>query len=195
MLAAVNIRAGFVLTTTLLILACSSTPDSAPIETANTIHERAVVIDAHAHPKPGAEATLSLGEKTEGFELDFLTMKEGGLDAVVFSLPMPKTESTRQPPPEEILADVKALEEEVGRFGDLAEIARSPADVSRIHERGKRAILLSVEADDPIGGDVGRRPAVNHSDVVGKRVLPKRGREVLGRQPAARVRDGVGGDG
>lgn len=87
-LAPKNTQAGFALTTTLLIFACSSTPDETPILTANTIHERALVIDAHAHPKPGAEASLSLGEKTAGFELDFLTMKEGGLDAVFFSLPM-----------------------------------------------------------------------------------------------------------
>jgi len=67
MYAATICRASFVLMTPLLFLMCSSTPDSTPLETASTIHEAALVIDAHAHAKPGAAETLNFGEKTEWY--------------------------------------------------------------------------------------------------------------------------------
>jgi len=114
-----------------------------------------VVVDAHAHPKPHAAEILSLGEKTAAFEVDFLTMKEGGLDAVFFSVPMLRSESDGRPDSVLIVEDARAVADEVERFGNLAEIARSSEDISRIHALGKRAVLLGVEAADPFGGDIG----------------------------------------
>jgi len=59
------------------------------------IHFEAIVIDAHAHPMTSYAITpdatpdnLDLGKKTEYSSVDFITMKEGGLDAVFFSLPL-----------------------------------------------------------------------------------------------------------
>jgi membrane dipeptidase len=143
------------LLTALGVLSCARAPDSTPWERAVRIHEDAVVIDAHAHPKPGATETLNLGEKTASFELDFLTMKEGGLDAVFFSVPMLSSESDERPESVRIVEDARAVADEVARFGDLAEIARSSEDLSRILTLGKRAVLLGVETPDPFGGDIG----------------------------------------
>jgi membrane dipeptidase len=148
-------RALSILLTALGVLSCARAPDSTPWERAVRIHEDAVVIDAHAHPKPGAAETLNLGEKTASFELDFLTMKEGGLDAVFFSVPMLSSESDERPESVRIVEDARAVADEVGRFGDLAEIARSSEDISRILTLGKRAVLLGVETPDPLGGDIG----------------------------------------
>jgi membrane dipeptidase len=137
------------------VLSCAKTSDSTLWERANRIHEEAVVIDAHAHPKPGAAETLSLGEKKAGFEVDFVTMKEGGLDAVFFSLPVLTSESDARPDSVRILEDARAVADEVERFEGLAEIARSSEDISRIQALGKRAVLLGVESGDPFGGDIG----------------------------------------
>jgi len=149
------VRAGLMLLAVVSFFACSATRDETLRERANSIHQQAVVIDAHAHPKPSAAETLSLGEKTEAFEVDFLTMKEGGLDAVFFAVPLPGMQSAGLPEPAQILADVEAIADEVERFQDLAEIAQSPDDIARIHALGKRAVLLGVEATDPFGGDIG----------------------------------------
>jgi membrane dipeptidase len=149
------VRVPSMLLTTLCVLSCSGPSDSTLWERANRIHEEAVVIDAHAHPKPGAAETLSLGEKTAAFEVDFVTMREGGLDAVFFSVPMLTSESGGRPESVLILEDARAVADEVERFGDLAETAHSSADISRIHTLGKRAVLLGVEAGDPFGGDIG----------------------------------------
>jgi microsomal dipeptidase-like Zn-dependent dipeptidase len=152
---AVILRAGFLLVTALSFLTCTRTSSGTPRERANSIHDQAIVIDAHAHPKPGAAETMSLGEKTGPFELDFITMKEGGLDAVFFSLPLLRRESTGQAQSVRILDDLEELKREVRRFEELAEVSYAPQDISRIHDLGKRAVLLSVEAGDPFGGDVG----------------------------------------
>ena len=148
-------RAPSVLLTTVCVLSCAGPWDRTLWGRANRIHGQAVVIDAHAHPKPGAAETLSLGEKTAAFEVDFVTMKEGGLDAVFFALPMLRSDSGERPDAILIVEDARAVAEEVGRFGDLAEVARSSEDISRIHTLGKRAVLLGVESADPFGGDIG----------------------------------------
>ena len=150
-----NVRAPSLLLTTFCVLSCAGPSDSTQSERANRIHEEAVVIDAHAHPKPGAAETLSLGEKTAAFELDFVTMKEGGLDAVFFSVPFLRSGSDGRPESALILEDARAVADEVERLGDLAEIARTPGDISGIHTVGKRAVLLGVESGDPFGGDIG----------------------------------------
>ncbi len=150
-----DLRTASILAIPVLFLACSYSEDQPQSETAPTIHEQAIVVDAHAHPKPGAAEALNLGEKTGTFELDFITMQEGGLDAVFFSVPLLRRESTGQTEPVQILEDIGMLRQEVARLGGLAEVALSPTDISSIHQTGKRAVLLSVEAADPFEGDVG----------------------------------------
>jgi len=150
-----DLRAASILGMTAMLLACSNSDDQPQSDNAPTIHEQAIVVDAHAHPKPGAAEALNLGEKTGTFELDFITMQEGGLDAVFFSLPMLRRERTGLPDPVLILEDVGSLKQEVARLGGMAEVALSPTDISRIHQIGKRAVVLSVEAADPFEGDLG----------------------------------------
>lgn len=147
-------RAGSALVIILPFLSCSGSSNVTPVERATRIHEQAVVVDAHAHPKPGAAESLSLGEKRGAFELDFITMKEGGLDAVFFSVPLLRSQSGLQPGVVQILEDIESILDEVERFEDLAEVARSPEDIWRIEAQGKRAVLLGLETGDPFGGDV-----------------------------------------
>ena len=80
--------AGLAPVATAFSLSCSDPSEAALLTRAGRVHEDAIVVDAHAHPKPGYAPTLILGKKTGTFELDFITMKEGGLDAVFFSAPL-----------------------------------------------------------------------------------------------------------
>ena len=136
MLLGSRFRAGFFLLAAAYSLSCSGTSDSRLWARANRIHERAVVIDAHAHPKPGSAETLNLGEKTGTFELDFITMKEGGLDGVFFTAPLLGGQDEGPKDPGQILEDIDSIVSEVQRFEDLAEIARSTEDIRRIHGLG-----------------------------------------------------------
>jgi|GEM_PF-7070323 len=60
------------------------------------IRQEAIVIDAHAHPmttqgmiSDAVLVNLDLSRKTKYSVIDFITMKEGGLDAVFYSAPFP----------------------------------------------------------------------------------------------------------
>ncbi len=154
MRSSVSLRKPSMLLAFVSVLSCSGEADVTSRHRSYRIHDRAVVIDAHAHPKPGAADALILGKRTEGFEVDFLTMREGGLDAVFFSVPMMMSEPTGLPEAAQILADVVLIENEIAQYPHLAEIARSPEDISRLHDQSKRAVLLGIEAVDPIGGDL-----------------------------------------
>ena len=101
------------------------------------VHERAIVVDAHAHPKSNEARSLRLGEKTGEIEVDLVSMKEGGLDAVFFSVPLLGTPPGPSQESEQILTDIESLKNEVDTYGALAEFAQSPEDIFRIHESGR----------------------------------------------------------
>ena len=125
---------------------------------AKQLHFDAIVIDAHAHPMTSyginPDATpdnLDLGKKTELSSIDFITMKEGGLDAAFFSIPLlnninEKTQKKR------IMDDLALMRNHVDKYSSLAEIALTPSDIRRIHDSGKRAVLFGIESRDCLEG-------------------------------------------
>ncbi len=115
------------------------------------IHNDAIVIDAHAHPMTSyvlnPEATpdnLDLGIKTEYSTVDFISMKEGGLDAAFFALPL-INDINEGNPSKKILDDIVLMRNHIDKYSSLAEIALTPDDIRRIHDWGKRAILFGIE--------------------------------------------------
>jgi membrane dipeptidase len=122
------------------------------------IHNDAIVIDAHVHPmtsyglNPNATPeNLDLGKKTEYSSVDFISMKEGGLDAAFFSLPL-LNGINKGNPSQRIFDDIVLMRNHVDKYSSLAEIALTPADIRRIHSTGKRAILLSIESPNCLEG-------------------------------------------
>jgi membrane dipeptidase len=122
------------------------------------IHFKAIVIDAHAHPMTSYIITpdampdnLDLGKKTEYSSVDFITMKEGGLDAVFFALPL-LNDINEGNPTKKIFDDIVLMRSHVDKYSNLAEIALTPSDIRRIHNSGKRAIMLSIEYPNCLEG-------------------------------------------
>jgi membrane dipeptidase len=138
----------------LAVPSCSGTGQSDSGGSATLLHERAIVIDAHAHPRSNEAGALRLAERTGEIEVDFITMREGGLDAVFFSVPFLSGPDVPWPEPAQVLVEIDSLKEEIEVHGSLAELASSPEDIRRIHDSGKRAVLLSSEAWHPFGGAV-----------------------------------------
>jgi membrane dipeptidase len=122
---------------------------------ARKLHNDAIVFDTHA------DSTLRLTLKgfdffarhTDG-NLDFPRMRDGGLDAVFFSI---WTEGTR-PGPEALkgaLVQIDAVRETVrSRPGDLI-LATTADEVRRAHKEEKIAILLGVEGGHMIADNLG----------------------------------------
>ena len=136
------------------MMSCSAEREVFLKRRANRLHEQAIVIDAHAHPKSNEAPYLILGEQTGAIEVDFITMKSGGLDGVFFSVPLLRGQAGLSPGPAQIIADIDTIRDEVEKYGTLAEMAYSPDDIRRIQGSGKRAILLSMETRDPFAGDL-----------------------------------------
>ena len=125
-------------------------------EKARRIHDEALVIDAHAHaqlfsaPSPN---DLDLGDPAGNSQIDFVTMKQGGLDAVFMVMPL-RGEADRQNPSKGIIESIERVRRQIDQYSDLAEIALSPSDVEKIHRDGKRAILLTVEFPEHLEGRI-----------------------------------------
>jgi membrane dipeptidase len=123
-------------------------------EKARKIHEEAIVIDAHAHPMIHLYMTshfLDLGNKTGRSQTDFVTMKEGGVDAVFLSLPLAGdmgSDNTSK----EIMDDIEVVREEIEKNSRLASIASTPSDIKKIHDAGKRAVMFSIEYPGSLEG-------------------------------------------
>ncbi len=121
--------------------------DSALWERAMKIHGEAIVIDAHAHaqlfdsPEPHS---LDLGHKTENSQIDFVTMEEGGVDAVFMSMPL-RGEASRNKGSKAILESIEHVRRQLDEYSTLGELALTAVDLKRIHDRGKRAVVLCVE--------------------------------------------------
>ena len=116
-------------------------------EKGRKIHDTAIVIDAHAHPMIHLYLTrhfFDLGNKTGKSQTDFVTMKEGGVDAVFLSMPL-SGDIGNQKPSQKIMNDIEFIREEVETCSHLASIASTPSDIKKIHDTGKRAVVFSIE--------------------------------------------------
>lgn len=111
-------------------------------EKALKIHQEALVIDAHAHGLI-FERGKNPGKKKDTSQVDLFLMKEGGIDAVFFSLPIEDN------PDEKISKRVSRSSDfvcdQLKKHADLAELALSSDDILRIQDSGKRAVVLSLE--------------------------------------------------
>ena len=128
------------------------------------LHDRTLTIDSHIDwpfrqtlvPDFDPGIRHEPGEPDSG-QWDIPRMEEGGLDAVFLSIFVPQRE--RNP---EGLAAAMALAEEsidlteamVANNSDRVEFAFSPADIVRIEDTGKRAILMGIENGYALGGDL-----------------------------------------
>jgi len=129
---------------------------------AEKIHRSVLTIDSHADtPLLLARASNDLGKRNQpdsrGGKVDFIRMKEGGLDAIFMAAYVEQQERTpngyvnaRQT----ILNAIDAIDSAVATNTALAEIARTPDDIIRITGSGKRAVMIGVENGYAIGKDL-----------------------------------------
>lgn len=125
-------------------------------EKAKKIHDEAIVIDAHAHALIAGKGTivdLDLGRQTGKSQVDFVTMKKGGLDAMLLALPLPG-DLDRENPSKKIFDSIDMIRDQISKYPELSELALTAADIRRIHNAGKRAVLLSIEHRSPLEGHI-----------------------------------------
>lgn len=126
------------------------TVDARLWEKALKIHNEAIVIDTHCDtPMAIMGKGLDLGQKLKSGEVDFVRMKEGGVDASFFAV-FVSNRLDKEHPAKNALEMIDEIYIQVGKHPHLAEIAYTPTDIRRIEQTGRRAILLGLENGGPI---------------------------------------------
>jgi membrane dipeptidase len=137
----------------LLVAQTSDAPISAR---AKEIHDRAIVIDTHADTTQRMlfDKTFDIGVRQKNGNIDIPRMREGGLDALFFSIWVPGT-ITGPPAVKRALDLIDRVHEAVRTHpGDLM-LATTAADIRRAAAEHKIAALMGMEGGHMIDDDLG----------------------------------------
>ncbi len=139
----------------LAILLISMTISATNIsERARQLHQDALVFDGHIH-MIDRQFYLGgdIGDRVEDGQVDLPRLKEGGVDAMLFSIFItedyyPARYETRQ-----ALRLLDLALEQIHRNSDKLEIALEPDDIERIAAKGKIAAVLDIEGSWDLDAD------------------------------------------
>jgi len=125
-------------------------------EKARAIHSRTLVLDSHVDVLvPGTPARYAGGDGKSAAELPKLT--QGGVDAVAFAIavgPGPRDASGVATAREEAAEKLETVLAFTRENASRVAIAKSADDVTRLHQQGKIAVLLSFLNARSIGTDL-----------------------------------------
>lgn len=126
------------------------------------IHAKVLTLDSHCDtPLSILYRDMEMGVRNDsrkgGSKVDFVKMKEGGLDASFFAVFLgqgKRDEESNKKAKEKALEIFGAIKQQVKKYSTLAEFAVSPSDAYRIQKSGKRAIYIGIENGYPVGTDI-----------------------------------------
>jgi membrane dipeptidase len=130
-------------------------PDRHVSDRARALHQSALVFDAHVHVVDrqfyhGGD----MGQRVEDGQFDLVRAKEGGLDAMFFSLFVTEQYYPARLETKQVLRLIDAAYEQLERNKDKIELALNASDVERISATGKIAAFMDLEGG--IAWDCGR---------------------------------------
>jgi len=129
---------------------------------AESIHNKALTIDTHVDtPMALLNDKFDIGTRNEPprSRVDFVRMKEGGLDAIFFAAFTGQRERTfenTEAAYKRANDMIDATYEVCDQYNEIAEVAFSVDDAARIETSGKRAIYIGMENGFPLGTDLSR---------------------------------------
>lgn len=148
-----------ILTVSLLVPTALRAQDAALVARAQDIHRRVLTLDTHVDINPGNFTREKSYATRLPSQVNIPAMEEGGLDAAFLIVFVGQTQDFT---PEgyakayaaamDKFAAIHRLTEDLAP--DRVELARTAADVRRIHAAGKKAILIGVENGYPLGEDL-----------------------------------------
>ena len=150
-----------VLALTGIALAAGAQQGNRPVdqisEKARKLHYRAIVVDTHddtTGPMMTGEDGFDLAKRNTKGHIDIPRMREGGLDAIFFSIYIPATVTG----PEAIkraLRLIDTVHEHARKLPNDLILATTAADVRRAAKEGKIAALMGMEGGHMIDDDLG----------------------------------------
>jgi membrane dipeptidase len=123
---------------------------------AKTVHDNALVFDAHIHVVNrqfyhGGD----MGQRVNDGQFDLARAKEGGIDAMFFSLFVTEQYYPARFETKQVLRLIDAAYDQLARNKNTIELALSASDVERISSTGKIAAFMDLEGGFDLDGDLG----------------------------------------
>ncbi len=124
------------------------------------VHNSVLTVDTHVDtPMSMLEEDFDIGIKNSPPQsrVDFVRMKEGGLDAIFFAAftgQRERTPENTQKAYEMANRMIDATFEACEKYNEMAEVALNSEDAKKLEKKGKRAIYIGMENGFPIGNDI-----------------------------------------
>jgi membrane dipeptidase len=130
--------------------------DEAPAATPASLHQRAIVIDTHddTTQRMFFDKTFNIAERHADGNIDVPRMREGGLDALFFSIWVP-SDVTGPTAVKRALQQIDAVHEAARRHPDQLMLATTAADIRESVKAGRIAALMGMEGGHMIDDDLG----------------------------------------
>ena len=137
-------------------VATQARPGDAVSARASQIHRRAIVVDTHDDTPQRLlfDKTFDIGRRHDNGSIDVPRMREGGLDALFFSIFVPG-DVTGPLAVRRAMALIDSVHEAVRRHPADLVLATTAADIRRAAAAGKIAALMGMEGGHMIDDDLG----------------------------------------
>jgi len=123
---------------------------------ARSLHERAFVFDGHVHV---IDRQLyhggDIGERVSDGQFDLPRAREGGVDAMFFSIFVTDDYYPQRMETKQTLRLVDLALTQLEKNRDKIELAHNATEIERIHRSGKIAAVLDLEGGFDLDGDLG----------------------------------------
>lgn len=125
-------------------------------ERARRLHENAFVFDGHVHVV-NRQFYLGgdIGERVADGQFDLPRAKEGGVDAMFFTVFVTEDYYPQRQEVKQVIRLVDAALVQLEKNKDKIELARNASDIERIRKSGKMAAVLDLEGGFDLDGDLG----------------------------------------
>src|SRR5213594_589094 len=141
----------------MVLLAILTLPGTAQLsDRARKLHTDALVFDAHVHVVDrqfyhGGD----MGQRVNDGQFDLPRAKEGGIDAMFFSLFITEQYYPPRFETKQVLRLMDAAYDQLARNRDKIELALRASDIERINKSGKIAAVMDLEGGFDLDGDLG----------------------------------------
>lgn len=140
----------------LLGAACAIALSAQVSERARKVHSDAFVFDGHVHVmNRQLHDGSDIGQRLKGGQVDLPRAKDGGVDAMLFSLYIPEEYYPGRFETKHALRLIDLAQKQIAANSDKIAIALNPADLDRIQKQGKIAAVLDLEGGFDLDGDLG----------------------------------------
>ena len=125
-------------------------------ERARKLHQQAFVFDGHVHV---IDRQLyhggDIGERVSDGQFDLPRAKEGGIDAMFFSIFVTEEYYPQRYETKQVFRLMDLALTQLAKNKDTIELALNAADIARINREGKMAAVLDLEGGFDLDGDLG----------------------------------------